>query len=68
MYSYIVVVCHKIMRFICCPHGTPGIVDSYTEKANQVEMLDGLIPSGWLIADCSELSTMLKLNHGIYYA
>jgi len=43
MYFNIIVVCHKIMRFVSLPHDTPGIVDSAKVKANQVDRLD----AGW---------------------
>ena len=63
-YSYIVIVVHKIMRFIVHTHDTPGIVDGANEKANQVEMLDGQFPWAWLVADFSEPSTMLIETQG----
>ena len=68
MYFYIVIVVHKIMRFVCLTHDTPGVVDGSNEKANQVEMLDGQFPWAWLVADFSEPSTVLRLNQGICYA
>ncbi len=40
MYFNIIVVSHRIMRFVSLSHDTPGIVDSAKEKANQVDRLD----------------------------